>query len=397
MSVGGAVKASRRQIFSIVIFNGITYVLIGLPLAVFPGVVHFKLGYGAALAGGVISLQYLATLLTRSIVGRSSDRYGGKAVAVAGLGFASINGFCILAAGFSHASLMILSWLLLSRLMLGAAESGTSTGCNMWGVALFGPASMAEVLSWNGVASYGGIAIGAPLGVALVHLGGLPALAAVAIILPLLGLVMAVFRPAAPVLASAKRMSMLGVLRYVWPHGLILACGSFGYGIVVAFTALYYAAHGWHGAAYALAGFGVGFMVIRMFFAGVIGRFGGFRPAILSSSIEILGLIILWLAPTSLIALIGAVLTGLGSSLLFPALGVEALKIVDPGSRGAAIAIYCVFFDIAFGTTGPVAGFVAEHFGYPVVFSLGAVTAFAGAGLTYCLYLKERSRVVRSR
>lgn len=394
MSVGGAAKASKRQIFSIVIFNGINYVLIGLPLAVFPGVVHFQLGYGAALAGGVISLQYLATLLTRSIVGRSSDRYGGKSAALVGLGFAAINGLCILAAGFSHAPLVVLGWLMLSRLMLGVAESGTSTGCNMWGVALFGPASMAEVLSWNGVASYGGIAIGAPIGVALMHAGGLRALAAVAIILPLLGFVFAVFRPAAPILASAKRMSMLHVLRYVWPHGLVLACGSFGYGTVVAFTALYYAAHGWHGAAYALTGFGVGFMVIRMFCAGAIGRFGGFWPAILSTALEILGLLILWQASVPVMAFIGAVLTGLGSSLLFPALGVEALKRVDPSSRGAAISIYCVFFDLAFGTTGPIAGFVAGHLGYPAVFLLGAVTASAGVGITYSLYLQERSRAL---
>lgn len=390
------IKASKTQVFSIVMFNGITYVLIGLPLAVFPGLVHFKLGYSAALAGAVISLQYVATLLTRSAVGRLSDRYGGKLVVVAGLGFAALNGLCILAAGFSHTPLMILGWLLLSRLMLGVAESGTGTGCNMWGMGLFGPSSMAEVLSWNGVASYGGIAIGAPIGVALMRAGGLPAFAALAISLPLLGFALAFFKPGAAPLASPKRMSALRVLRYVWPHGMALACGGFGYGVVVAFIALYYAAHGWHGAAYALTGFGVGFMVIRMFFAGTIGRFGGFRPAFLSVAVEVLGLVILWLAPVPLVAFIGAVLTGLGSSLLFPAMGVEALKTVEPGNRGAAIGIYSVFFDIAFGTTGPVAGFVAGHLGYPVVFGVGAAVACMGLVIMYGLYKRERAAVVRS-
>ena len=396
MAVGGEVKKSKAGILSIVAFNAITYLLIGLPLAVFPGVVHFKLGYSAALAGGVISLQYLATLLTRSLVGRVSDLHGGKIIALGGLVFASLNGFCILAAGFAHAPLMVLGWLLLSRLMLGAAESGTGTGCNTWGIGLFGPSSMAEVMSWNGVASYGGIAAGAPIGVALMHLGGLKAVAALAIILPLLGLVFALPRPKARPIAGARRMSMFRVMRYVWLHGLALACATFGFGAIVAFMALYYAAHGWHGAAYALTSFGAAFVAVRVVFTGVIGRFGGFRPAMVSLAVEVGGLLVLWLAPVPAAALFGAMLAGLGASLLFPALGVEALNSVEPGSRGGAIAIYSVFLDIALGTTGPVAGLVAGHFGYPSVFLVGALAVCLGLFLTYRLYRRGLRRPVES-
>lgn len=396
MAAGSEVKKSKAGILAIVAFNAITYLLIGLPLAVFPGLVHFKLGYSATLAGGVISLQYLATLLTRSLAGRVSDLHGGKVVVLGGLVFAALNGVCILAASFAHAPLAVLGCLLLSRLMLGTAESGTGTGCNTWGIGLFGPSSMAEVMSWNGVASYGGIAAGAPIGVALMHLGGLKAVAALAIILPLLGLVVAVFRPKARPIAGAKRMSMFKVMRYVWLHGTALACGSFGFGVIVAFMALYYAAHGWHGAAYALTGFGVAFVSVRLVLTGVIGRFGGFLPAMASLAVETSGLIVLWLAPAPGLALLGAMLAGLGASLLFPALGVEALNSVEPGSRGGAIAIYSVFLDIALGTTGPVAGLVAGHLGYPSVFLVGALAVCAGLGLTYALYKRGRRRLVQS-
>ncbi|MBU6425348.1 MAG: MFS transporter [Rhodospirillales bacterium] len=384
MTAGGGKAADGRtaQILSIVALNAITYFLIGLPLAVFPGLVHFKLGYGAALAGGVISLQYAATLLTRSLVGRVSDTRGGKVAVLGGLAFASLNGACILAAANAHAPLVVLGWLLASRLFLGAGESGTGTGCITWGIGRVGGGAVAEVMSWNGVASYGGIAAGAPAGVALMQWGGLRALAAVAIILPLLGLAVAAFKTPAPPVAGAKRMSMLSVARQIVPYGLALGGGSFGFGVIVAFMALYYIAHGWQGAAYALTSFGACFVAVRVFLAGAIGRFGGFRSALVSFAIEAVGLTLLWLAPAPLVALLGAALAGLGFSLVFPALAVEALQPVAVGSRGAAIAIYTVFMDVALGFTGPVAGAVAGHFGYPVMFLGGAMVVLAALALT---------------
>lgn len=396
MVVGRASSKNTVRILPIVAFNAITYLLIGLPLAVFPGLVHFQLGYSAALAGGVISLQYLATLLTRSVVARVSDLHGGKIVVLGGLVFGALNGLCILAAGFAHAPLVILGWLLLSRLMMGAAESGTGTGCNIWGIGLFGPSSMADVMSWNGVASYGGIAAGAPIGVALMQWGGLKAVALLAIILPLLGLLAAVSRPASKPLASGKRISLFKVVRYIWLHGMALACGSFGFGVIVSFMALYYTAHGWRGAAYALTCFGAAFISVRVFFTGVIGRFGGFRPALISLAIEIVGLLVLWLAPFAVVALLGAALAGLGASLLFPALGVEALNSVEPAGRGGAIAIYAVFLDLALGITGPVAGVVAGHCGYPAVFLAGAVLVCAGFVITAYLLRRGQKRLARS-
>jgi len=63
------------QILSIVKFNFATYLTIGLPLAVLPGFVHDNLGYSAFWAGVVISLQYIATLLSRPYAGRFADSW----------------------------------------------------------------------------------------------------------------------------------------------------------------------------------------------------------------------------------------------------------------------------------------------------------------------------------
>ena len=72
------------QILSIVKFNFATYLTIGLPLAVLPGFVHDGLGYSAFWAGVVISLQYVATLLSRPHAGRYADSWGPKKVVCLG-------------------------------------------------------------------------------------------------------------------------------------------------------------------------------------------------------------------------------------------------------------------------------------------------------------------------
>ena len=66
------------HIIGFVYFTFICYLSIGLPLAVLPAYVHLRMGYSAALAGLVISIQYIATLASRPWAGRISDHAGAK-------------------------------------------------------------------------------------------------------------------------------------------------------------------------------------------------------------------------------------------------------------------------------------------------------------------------------
>ena len=98
--------------------------------------------------------------------------------------------------------------------------------------------------------------------------------------------------------------------------------------------------------------FGTLFIGARLLFANTIKTYGGFRVAIVSFAFECSGLLLLWLAPVPHIALVGAALTGFGFALIFPALGVEAVALVPPASRGAALSAYSVFLDLSLGITG---------------------------------------------
>ena len=385
--------AVTLQVVSIVLFTFIGYLNIGIPLAVLPGYVHSDLGFGAVAAGLVISVQYLATLLSRPYASRVIDNLGSKKAVLYGLAGCGLSGvFMLLSAWLQSMPMLSLISLLIGRLVLGTAESLVGSGSIGWGIGRVGAQNTAKVISWNGIASYGALAIGAPMGVLLVQQLGLWSMGVSIILLAGIGFALAWPKQAAPIV-HGERMPFLHVLGRVLPHGTGLALGSIGFGTIATFITLYYASHSWPNAVLCLSLFGACFIGARLLFGNLINRLGGFRVAIACLSVESIGLLLLWLAPTPTLALAGAALTGFGFSLVFPALGVEAVNLVPASSRGAAVGAYSLFIDLSLGITGPVAGAIAAGFGFASIFLFAALAAMTG--LLLSVYLYRQTKPVR--
>ena len=93
------------------------------------------------------------------------------------------------------------------------------------------------------------------------------------------------------------------------------------------------------------------------------------------------GLLLLGLSHSHDLAYLACGLTGLGFSLVFPALGVEAANVFPISVRGSVIGVYNAFADLSLFLAGPLAGAVIHGFGYSAVFlaTAGAVlVALAG-------------------
>jgi len=379
-----------RRIAAIVFFNFIAYLTVGLPLAVVPGFVHGDLGYGTVIAGLAVSIQYLATLLSRAWAGNLCDLQGPKKSVTLGLALCAGSGLLVvLSSACAGTAWLSLAWLFAGRLVLGAGESLVTTGTIAWGIGDVGPRFTGKVISWNGMTTYGALGLGAPLGVLLDKHLGFAALGLATTALAAAAFLLARRKSAVPTVKGA-RMPFRTVFRHMTPFGLCLALGSVGFGTITAFVTLYYGSRGWDHAALALTSLGVSFIVARLLLADSISRFGGYRVALCSFAVEALGLALIWMADSPATALAGAAVTGFGFALVFPSLGMEAVKLVPASNRGSALGAYALFLDLSLGVTGPVAGVIANHAGYSSVFLFSALSAVAGLGLSQVLAARAR-------
>ncbi|WP_437880783.1 MFS transporter [Pseudomonas sp. LRF_L74] len=366
-------QSSTLQIIAIVLFTFIGFLCVGLPLAVLPGYVHNDLGYDSMIAGLIIGLQYFATLASRPMTGSLCDRLGPKRAVIYGLIGCTLSGvLTLLSTSLQETPWLSLSLLIAARLTLGVAQGLVGTGSISWAIGQVGAENTAQVISWNGIAAYGAIAIGAPLGVLMVAHLGLWSLGTLLILLGVGALLAARNKPAAPI-NQGIRLPFSRVFMRVLPNGVALGLGSIGYGTLATFITLYYASRGWEGAAYALTAFGFAFIGARLLFAGAIKSRGGYRVAIACLTLESIGLLMLWLAPQPVLTLCGAALTGFGLSLVYPALGVEVISRIPAASRSSALGAYAIFFDLALGIAGPLMGAIANGFGFAAIFLASAI------------------------
>ncbi len=380
-----ASNASTWRIVGFTYFTFVVYLSVGLPLAVLPLYVHQRMGFSAALAGLVISIQYIATLASRPWAGRISDRAGAKVAVLWGMTFCSVSGALLIAAATLHTiPWLSLSTLFLSRLVLGVGESLGSTGSTLWGITSAGQASTAKVISFNGISTYGGMALGAPLGVMIDQQWGLASIGL--LILLIGGFSLALASHKRPVTVTpGEHLPFSHVTGRVAPHGMALALGGIGYSTLATFVTLFYLSRHWTGAALCLTAFGLAFIAARLVFIQAINRFGGFPVAMACLTVESLGLLLLWRASSPWMALIAAALAGFGFSLVFPALGVEAVKRVTANNRGAALGVFTAFADVSFFLTGPLAGVVIGLWGYPSAFLFALVSVLAALGIVVVL------------
>jgi MFS family permease len=387
------VRADRdfRRVVWLALALFFSYLCVAMSLPVTSVYVTTRLGFGNALAGLAVGIAFAATIVTRGMAGRIADHRGGKYCTIRGLYVYTLAGLICLAASWpGFPAPAAYGVLIVGRLLLGVGESLALVGLLAWGFGIMGPQGSGRVLALVGMGLYGAFAVGSPIGLALFDWAGFAGVMGACALVPLVGLAM-VLPVAAVALHVGERLPFWHIIGRIWEPGLVVCLQGVGFAAIGAFMPLLFLHQDWSHAGLGLTCFGGAFVLVRILFGHLPDRIGAI-PALVSMAVEAVGQYLLWTAASPEMALAGAFLTGLGCSLVFPAMGIEVVRRIPPHLRGTAMGGFAAFQDLAYGGTGPLTGLLADRLGYGVVFLVGGLAASLGFALVIVIARKDREQ-----
>jgi MFS family permease len=375
-------RAAFAGIFAVTLLGLIS---VGAVLPVLPRYVRGPVGAGDLAVGVVIGAYAVTGLLGRPFAGRFADARGRRPAVVLGSLLAAAAGFLyLLPAGVAG--------LIAARLCLGIGEGMVFTAGSAWIVDLAPPARRGRVIGLYGLAVWGGLSLGPPIGELLLRISSYELVWVFAGAAPLLGALVALrlpdaFRPA----VSVERRPLIAP-ESIRP-GAALALASVGYAAVAAFVVLHLDARDiGHGGA-VFAAFAAMVVVTRLVGGNLPDRVGPARCAAAAAVVEAAGLVTIAVAGSLAVALGGAIAMGIAFSLLYPSLSLLVVDRVPETRRGAALGTFTACFDAGVGLGALLAGVTASLSGYEGAFLLAALCALAASALV-ALTISLRGRAL---
>jgi MFS family permease len=272
--------------------------------------------------------------------------------------------------------------LILARLVVGVGEGAVYTAGATWAVDLAPEGRRGFALGLFGLAVWGGLSLGPLAGELLRAVAGYDAVWILTAALPLAGAAIAAQLPevARPLERRVQPRRPLLPAEARRP-GAALALANIGYAALAGFVVLHLHARGIGGGAGVFTAFALAVFASRLVLSHVPDRAGARRTATAAGLLEAAGLAMIALAASLPVALAGAVIVGVGFSMLFPSLALMVVGEVAEDSHGSALGAFSAFFDVGVGLGAPLAGLTASLAGYPAVFVLAAIAALGSAVL----------------
>lgn len=344
---------------------------VGSVLPVLPRYIHGPIGAGDVAVGVVIGAYAVTGLLLRPVAGRFADTRGRKPTVLVGAMLVALSGLLYLPS-------LGIAGLIVARLILGAGEGAVYTAGSAWIVDLAPEERRGRVLGLYGLAVWGGLSVGPLLGEVLLDAGGYDLVWIVAAALPILGALIALAArdPFVP-LAHAEPHPLIAP-EAVGP-GFAVGLASFGYAAVATFIVLHLESRGVGHGATVFAAFAAMIVLTRLIFGDLPDRMGAAPVAIAATIGEAAGLLLIAVAHSLPVALVGGMAMGAAFALLNPSLMLIALGRVSQQARGAAMGTYTAFFDAGVGLGAPAAGIVAALTSYEGAFIFAAVVCLGSA------------------
>lgn len=359
----------RRPIAGILVALFGAFLAVGAVLPVLPRYVRGPLEAGDVAVAIVVTAAGISAIVARPLGGRLADSHGRRVLFVAGAAFE-------LAAGLAYLVAESVPVLIGARLLLGAGEGLVFTAAAAWIVSQSPPERRGQLVGFAGLSMWSGLTLGPLAGAALLEVSGYDAVWLFAALTPVAAAIVGIRLPD-PAPRHPQRSQLLP--RAAMRPGAALALASVGYAALAAFIVLHLDRRGVGHGALVFTAFGTTYVVVRLVFGRLPDRLGPRRVALWSGIGEAAGLCIVATAETLPLALLGAVVTGAGFSLLYPSLALMVIMGGDPTRQGAALGAYTSFWDVGLSAAGPLIGFIADQAGYQAAFLAAAACAGGAA------------------
>jgi MFS family permease len=369
------ISPNRAAFAGIFVVTGLGLLSIGATLPVIPRYVQGPIGAGDVAVGVVTGAFAITGIACRPLAGHLADRRGRRRVVVIGaLLTASASALYFVPAGVPG--------LVVARLFLGAGEGMVYTAGSAWIVDLAPPDRRGQIIGWYGLAIWGGLTLGPPIGELILRTSSFEMVWAFALAAPLLGALIALRIPESftPRAREPLRRDNL-IAREALVPGLGLSLGTVGFAAVAAFLILHLEDREIGHGAGVFTAFAATVVAARLFGGWLPDRFGPGPCMVGAGLIEAAGLIAIMLAQSLAVAVAGALAMGAAFSLLLPSLALAVVDRVPEERRGVAMGTFTAFFDLGVGLGATAAGLAAALGGYPAAFGLAAVAALAAAAL----------------
>jgi MFS family permease len=370
---------NRRAFAGVFAVTLLTLLAVGAVLPVLPRYVKGPIGSGDLAVGIVIGSYAVFGLACRPLAGGLADVRGRRPIVVGGALLSA-------AAGLLYFVPAGVPGLIVARMFLGIGEGAVYTAGAAWIVDLAPVERRGRIIGLYGLAIWGGLSVGPAIGEILLRATSYEMVWAFAAATPLLAALIALRIPdrgPGGDGASASDAESVRTREGGWfaseavAPGSALAMATLGYAAVASFIVLHLDERGiGHGAAVFTA-FALSVVAIRLIGGWLPDRFGASRTAAAAAAVEAVGLVVIALAQSIAVAILGAVAMGAAFSLLFPSLALLVVNRVDERRRGVAMGTFTAFFDAGVGIGAPIAGIAAALGGYGASFAVAAAAAVA--------------------
>ncbi|WP_305804648.1 MFS transporter [Stenotrophomonas sp. YIM B06876] len=344
-----------------------------------------QLQVGEATVGGILASYVIAALLVRPFSGFIVEHFNAKHAYLVALA-----AYVVFTSGYLFAH-TVLAFVIV-RLGIGVTFAVLSTAASTQAIDIIPSARRGEGIGLFGLMSSLAMALGPMSGLWLMDRYPFAVIFKAAVIAGVAGLLVAC-RVRSPRKRRRPAVAVLSLDRFLLVRGLplafTLAVIGLGYGMLLAFAAIYGKQLGALNTGLFFTLMAVGMMVSRAFSGRLI---DGGRVVLVTNSgtaAVVLGLGLIALAQGPALYLLSGLLAGFGFGVVYPAYQTMMVNLGGHAQRGTAVATYFSALDVGIGLGMLLAGVIAARFGLAAAFATGAALSLV-AGMLFALRLSQR-------